>query len=133
MTLKRGKGGKLLRVVKDGKSDDGAMNESFIHVQVSQLSGKRLKEVEARRLKAAAKVVGIKEVTFHILRHSYASVLAMEGCPMGVIGHALGHADTRMTERHYAHLAPSYVAETIRKHLPDFGIKPDKKVTKLRR
>jgi hypothetical protein len=25
----------------------------------------------------------------------------------------LGHADTRMIEKHYAHLAPSYVAQTI--------------------
>ena len=59
--------------------------------------------------------------TFHILRHSYASALAMRGVPMGVIATQLGHSDTRMTERHYAHLAPSYVAETIRAALPDFG------------
>jgi hypothetical protein len=30
----------------------------------------------------------------------------------------LGHADTRMTERHYAHLAPNYVADTIRANFP---------------
>jgi len=29
------------------------------------------------------------------------------------------HADTRMTEKHYAHLAPSYVADTIRAHFPN--------------
>ena len=40
---------------------------------------------------------------------------------MGVIAAQLGHADTRMTERHYAHLAPSYVADTIRAALPSFG------------
>ena len=60
--------------------------------------------------------------TFHILRHSYASALAMQGVPMGVIAAQLGHADTRMTERHYAHLAPSYVADTIRKALPALGL-----------
>ena len=38
----------------------------------------------------------------------------MSGVPMGVIAAQLGHADTRMTERHYAHLSPSYVADTIR-------------------
>jgi len=27
-------------------------------------------------------------------------------------------ADTRMTEKHYAHLAPSYVAQTIRGTFP---------------
>ena len=60
--------------------------------------------------------------TFHILRHTYASALAMRGVPMGVIAAQLGHADTRMTERHYAHLSPSYVAETVRAALPALGI-----------
>jgi hypothetical protein len=41
---------------------------------------------------------------------------------MGVIAEQLGHADTRMTEKHYAHLAPSYVADTIRAHFPILGI-----------
>jgi integrase len=59
--------------------------------------------------------------TFHILRHSYASGLAMRGVPMGVIATQLGHSDTRMTEKHYAHLAPSYVADTIRAALPNLG------------
>jgi integrase len=46
----------------------------------------------------------------------------MKGVPMGVIAQQLGHSDTRMTEKHYAHLAPSYVAETIRAHFPTLGI-----------
>jgi integrase len=57
-------------------------------------------------------------VNFHILRHTHASYLAMAGTPMAVIARQLGHADTRMTEKHYAHLAPSYVAQTIRENFP---------------
>lgn len=57
-------------------------------------------------------------VSFHVLRHTHASHLAMGGVPMAVIAGQLGHADTRMTERHYAHLAPSYRAEMIRKNFP---------------
>jgi integrase len=60
--------------------------------------------------------------TFHILRHTYASALAMRAVPMGVIAAQLGHADTRMTERHYAHLSPNYVADTVRAALPALGI-----------
>ena len=30
-----------------------------------------------------------------------------------------------MTEKHYAHLAPSYVADTIRAHFPTLGIVGD--------
>jgi integrase len=69
--------------------------------------------------------------TFHILRHSYASALAMEGVPMGVIAAQLGHSDTRMTEKHYAHLAPSYVADTIRAALPGLGIVDEINVVSL--
>jgi integrase len=61
-------------------------------------------------------------VSFHVLRHTHGSALAMRGVPMGVIAQQLGHADTRMTEKHYAHLAPSYVADTIRAHFPKLGI-----------
>ena len=50
----------------------------------------------------------------------------MQAVPMGVIAAVLGHADTRMTERHYAAFAPSYVADTIRDNLPKLGIvEPD--------
>lgn len=50
---------------------------------------------------------------------------------MGVIAEQLGHADTRMTEKHYAHLAPSYVADTIRAHFPTLGITGDTTVTTM--
>ena len=72
-------------------------------------------------------------VSFHVLRHTYGSTLAMRGVPMGVIAEQLGHADTRMTEKHYAHLAPSYVAETIRAHFPRVDIGGDETVVPLRR
>ncbi len=61
-------------------------------------------------------------ISFHILRHTYGATLAMRGVPMAVIAEQLGHADTRMTEKHYAHLAPSYVTTTIRTHFPDLGL-----------
>ena len=71
---------------------------------------------------ASARATVEPAATFHILRHTYASALAMKGVPMGVIAAQLGHADTRMTERHYAHLSPGYVADTIRAALPALGI-----------
>jgi integrase len=71
-------------------------------------------------------------VTFHILRHTHGSHLAMAGVPMGVIAAQLGHADTRMTEKHYAHLAPSYVAHTIRANFPVLGLTDSINVVRLR-
>jgi integrase len=68
---------------------------------------------------------------FHILRHTAASHLVMNGVPLNVVAHNLGHADTRMTEKHYAHLAPSYLAETIRKFAPSFGTAEDTTIVSL--
>jgi hypothetical protein len=55
----------------------------------------------------------------------------MAGGPLMVVARNLGHADTRMVEKHYGHLAPSYVADAIRAAAPRFGIKPDHKVVSL--
>jgi integrase len=78
---------------------------------------------QQRPLEAASARAKIEPAaTFHILRHTYASSLAMRGVPMGVIAAQLGHSDTRMTERHYAHLSPNYVADTVRAALPALGI-----------
>ena len=77
---------------------------------------------QIRPIKEASKIAKIDPpASFHILRHTYGSALAMNGVPIQVIAIALGHADTRITSRHYAHLMPSYVADTIRANLPDFG------------
>jgi integrase len=60
--------------------------------------------------------------SFHILRHTYATHLLQAGAPLPVIAANLGHSDTRMTERHYAHLVPSHVAEVIRATMPKLGL-----------
>jgi hypothetical protein len=46
----------------------------------------------------------------------------MRGAPFAVIAAQLGHADTRMVERHYGHLAPSYIADTVRAAFGTLGI-----------
>ena len=61
-------------------------------------------------------------IGFHVLRHTYASRLATRGVPMPVIAAQLGHSDTRMTERHYAHLSPTYVSDTVRAAFGTLGI-----------
>ena len=77
---------------------------------------------QIRPMTEALKAARITGGSFHILRHTAASHNVMAGVPLGVVATNLGHADTRMTERHYAHLAPSYVAEQLRKFAPSFGL-----------
>ena len=88
---------------------------------------------QQRPLNDASKIAKISPpVTFHVLRHTHASHLAMKGVGLGVIAAQLGHADTRMTEKHYAQLAPSYVANTIRAHFPTLGIGGEETLVPLR-
>jgi integrase len=92
-----------------------------------------LKSHQMRPMLEACERAKIKPaISFHVLRHTHGSTLAMRGVPMGVIAEQLGHADTRMTEKHYAHLAPSYVADTIRAHFPTLGIAGETNVTALK-
>ena len=81
----------------------------------------------------AAERAKLKDVTFHVLRHSYASLCAMNGVPLTVIAANLGHVPgSPVTAKHYAHLAPSHIREAIHAGAPRYGIKPDKRVVPIR-
>ncbi len=69
---------------------------------------------------------------FHVLRHTYASRLVMSAVPLSVVAAQLGHRDTRMVDRHYGLLAPSYVADAVRAGFGTLGIVEDDSVTQLR-
>jgi len=69
---------------------------------------------------------------FHALRHTYASHMVMAGIPLIVVAQNLGHADTRMVEKHYAHLTPNFSATAIRSAAADLGYSESATVTKLR-
>lgn len=58
---------------------------------------------------AAQRRAGLRRITWHDLRHSYASILASGGMPLFLIRGLLGHSSVKMTER-YAHLAASQTA-----------------------
>jgi integrase len=70
-------------------------------------------------------------ISFHGLRHTWASHAVMNGVPLMVVAKNLGHVDTRMVEKHYGHLAPSYISDAIRDGAPKLGLKPDRKITAL--
>ena len=53
-------------------------------------------------------------ITFHGLRHTWASHAVMNGVPLMVVAKNLGHVDTTMVGEHYGHMASSYIADAIR-------------------
>ena len=80
------------------------------------------KSEQARPMRAACAHARIKPaVGFHTLRHTWASLTTMAGVPLLVVAKNLGHTDTRMVEKHYGHMAPSFIADAIRRGAPRFG------------
>lgn len=53
-------------------------------------------------------------VTFHTLRHTFASHLVMNGVDLASIQEILGHFDVTVTMI-YSHLSPGHLADTVRK------------------
>jgi len=52
--------------------------------------------------------LGIKDASFHTLRHTAASWAVMQGADLYSVGQLLGHKTLKMTKR-YAHLSPGYM------------------------
>jgi integrase len=120
-----GEGAALFKSLAAGKSGDVLL--------LAKAEGSEWrKSHQARPMAEACERAKIEPaVSFHILRHTWASLAVMAGAPLMVVARNLGHADTRMVERHYGHLAPSFIADAIRSAAPTFGIRPERKVASI--
>lgn len=86
---------------------------------------------QARPMAAACKNAGIDPTNFHDLRRTYGAQLALAGVQLAVIAEAMGHADERITRRHYAHLSKSYVGDTIREAMTGRGLVEESNIERL--
>jgi integrase len=80
----------------------------------------------SRQLKPAAKAVGLGNVTWHLLRHSNATLHDSLGTPLGTVQALLGHSSSEITRQVYLHSLPEdrrVAAERLEAHL--FGPKLD--------
>ena len=80
----------------------------------------------SRQLKPAAKAVGLGNVTWHLLRHSNATLHDSLGTPLGTVQALLGHSSSEITRQVYLHSLPEdrrVAAEKLEAHL--FGPKLD--------
>jgi len=73
--------------------------------------GERYKEIK-RAFNSAVRRAGIKDFTFHDLRHTFASRLVMAGVDITTLKELLGHKTLEMTLR-YAHLSPGHKVKAV--------------------
>ena len=69
-------------------------------------------------IRKAYTAAGLEPLTFHELRHTYASALINRGVPLVFVAQQFGHADTRMVEEHYGHLCETAKRDAIRSSAP---------------
>lgn len=65
-------------------------------------------------LNRACKAASINRLGWHVLRHTFASLLAMQGTPLHTIQTYMGHASIKTTQR-YAHLIPEVAREFVKR------------------
>ena len=77
------------------------------------------KSNQQQRMKTVLRAAKIKRpVRFHDLRHTFASLLVQNGASIQLIANQLGHSGTAMATKHYAHLSPEYIGNTVRSIKP---------------
>ena len=136
LVIRKSKTGKARHVVLTEEGAEffrshcaGRSGFMFTHIRGS--AWKRSEQAQPMRAACTAAHI-TPAVGFHTLRHTWASLAVVAGVPLLVVAKNLGHTDTRMVEKHYGLMAPSYIAEAIRAGAPRYGIKPSKRVVPLR-
>ena len=77
-------------------------------------AGRMWKKNEVKHpLWRACRKAGLRQIGWHVLRHTFASHLVMRGAAMKVVQELLGHATIEMTMR-YAHLSPDVPRHAVK-------------------
>ena len=74
---------------------------------------KPLKDIRTA-FKNACNRAGIKNLTFHTLRHTFATRLVLAGVDLATVSKLLGHSSIHMTMR-YAHPTPEALKNAVSK------------------
>lgn len=66
-----------------------------------------------RSFNRAIKLTGLRQIRFHDLRHTCASLLLAQGVPMRVVMEILGHSTMSITSDLYTHVSPNATATAV--------------------
>ncbi len=126
----------LIQKSKNGKPRTVPLNQDAIDILIGKSKVRSIKndlvftsstgtKIDSdnlrRALDSALEKVGIKEVTPHTFRHTFATRLAQRGVDIYKIAKLLGHKDIRMTLR-YAHHCPDSLRDGVRILEADYNL-----------
>jgi len=97
-----------------GKKDAGTQRSVWVFPSENPETHADPRNFYRRVYLPKVKEKGLGGVTWHTLRHTFASRLAMSGATEGTIAALLRHSSTALVRR-YAHLSPSYLQEAVEK------------------
>jgi integrase len=69
----------------------------------------------SREFRLAVAAAGLRHIRFHDLRHTHASLLLVDGEPIGNVSRRIGHADSNVTAKVYEHYVPGAQKATARR------------------
>ena len=113
----RGAGGVRFTLPAEDALEFEEAAEPVPEVPESMIGG-WIKDDAQAPMRKAYTAAGLEPLTFHELRHTYASALINRGVPLVFVAQQLGHADTRMVEEHYGHLCENAKRDAIRMSAP---------------
>ncbi len=93
----------MVKLLAGHKLRSGAGDDDFVF---ASHSGRPLthRNVQRRGFERAADVAGLEGVTFHDLRHAFASIMVERGVSSAVLASLMGHTSPTTTEKVYIHL-----------------------------
>jgi site-specific recombinase XerD len=88
------------------------------------MDGKEVLQSNKHWFDDAVAEAGIKDFTWHCLRHTFASRLTMAGVDIRTVQELMGHSSITVTMR-YAHLAPAHLRAAVEKLVPPTDTRTD--------
>ena len=105
-----------LELTKSGRRREVPMNDASYRVLVGLGPKSSGRVFKTRYIKTAynnaVEAAQLDDVTFHTLRHTFASWAVMRGVTLKELQELLGHSSLAMTMR-YAHLAPEHLRAAV--------------------
>jgi len=101
---------RLRRVLIEQRRDQEV--QGFNSEYVLTYEGRKLLATVKKSLKTVLRKAGLKNVTLHTLRHTFASQLCMAGVSLKAVQELMGHASFETTLQ-YAHLSKDHVKKQV--------------------